>query len=62
MPSHSELPGEIKRKKLIKALARLGFEIDVCGGDGSHYKVIWPKTMKSVIIPSKFQNRFYLMF
>jgi len=40
MPSLSELPGEIKRKKFIKALLRLGFIIDTRGGDGSHYKAI----------------------
>jgi len=36
MPSLSELPGEIKRKKFIRALQRLGFVIDKTGGDGSH--------------------------
>lgn len=53
MPSRSELPGEIKRKRLTKALGRLGFLIDTSGGDGSHYKVTWPLTQKSVTIPSK---------
>ncbi len=53
MPSLSELPGEIKRKKLIKALRRLGFIIDESGGDGSHYKVTWPHTQKSLTIPQK---------
>lgn len=48
MPSRSQLPGEIKRKKFIKALVRLGFEFNRSGGDGSHYKVTWPKTQKSV--------------
>ena len=38
MPSLSELPGEIKRKKFIRGLQRLGFIIDKTGGDGSHYK------------------------
>ena len=51
MPSLSQLPGEIKRKKLTKALTRLGFVIDEKGGDGSHYKALWPKTQKSVTIP-----------
>lgn len=53
MPSLSELPGEIKRKKFIKALKRLGFVINKWGGDGSHYKTTWPKTQKSITIPSK---------
>jgi len=51
MPSLSLLPGEIKRKKLTKALARLGFVINEKGGDGSHYKALWPQTQKSVTIP-----------
>ncbi len=51
MPSLSQLPGEIKRKKLTKALVRLGFIIDEKGGDGSHYKALWPRTQKSVTIP-----------
>lgn len=53
MPSLSELPGEIKRKKFIKALRRLGFVIDESGGDGSHYKITWPATQKSLTIPQK---------
>lgn len=53
MPSLSELPGEIRRKKFIKALGRLGFIIDESGGDGSHYKVTWPSTQKSLTIPQK---------
>ncbi len=56
MPSLSELPGEIKRKKLTKALARLGFVIDTHGGDGSHYKILWPATQKSITLPSKIRK------
>ena len=51
MPSLSQLPGEVKRKKLTKALARLGFVINEKGGDGSHYKALWPRTQKSITIP-----------
>ena len=51
MPSLSQLPGEIKRKKLTKALTRLGFFIDERGGDGSHYKALWPASQKSVTLP-----------
>jgi len=53
MPSLSELPGELKRKKFIKALNRLGFIIDTKGGDGSHFKVTWPQSQKSITIPSR---------
>ena len=52
MPSRSELPGKIHRKKFTKALVRLGFVIDKKGGAGSHYKVIWPKTQKFITIPT----------
>lgn len=53
MPSLSDLPGDINRNKFIKALIRLGFEIDKYGGNGSHYKITWPKTQKSITIPKK---------
>lgn len=52
MPSHSDLPGEISRKKFTRALVRLGFLINKKGGDGSHYKATWPLTQKSVTIQS----------
>ncbi|MEK7103491.1 MAG: type II toxin-antitoxin system HicA family toxin [Patescibacteria group bacterium] len=52
MPSLSELPGEIKRKQFINALRRIGFVIDEIGGNGSHYKAVWPRTHKSVTIPA----------
>lgn len=51
MPSLSQLPGEIKRKKLTKALVRLGFVLDEKGGNGSHYKALWPKTQKAITLP-----------
>lgn len=51
MPSHSELPGEIKRSKFLKICKRLGFVIDKKGGDGSHFKIIWPKNNKMVTVP-----------
>lgn len=56
MPSLSELPGEIKRKKFIRALKRLGFDIDQTGGNGSHYKATWIKTQKSIVIQSKLRK------
>jgi len=52
MPPLSELPGEIPRAKFLSALRRIGFEINEQGGDGSHCKVTWPKTQKSVTIPT----------
>ena len=51
MPSLSELPGELKRPKLLKALQRLGFVIDETGGSGSHHKATWPSTQKSITVP-----------
>jgi len=51
MPSLSELPGSLHRKKFIKALRRLGFEIDTTGGDGSHIKAECPKNGKAVSVP-----------
>lgn len=56
MPSLSDLPGEIKRKKFAKALKRLGFIINKKGGDGSHYKIIWPANDKSVTVPEKLRK------
>ena len=52
MPSLSQLPGEIKRNKFTKALQRLGFSIDKSGGSGSHYKITWPRTQKSITLQS----------
>ncbi len=50
MPSRSELPGDLARKKFLKALTRLGFEINTVGGKGDHVKIIWPQTQKSITI------------
>lgn len=50
MPPLSDLPGEINRAKFLNALVRLGFVIDMSGGKGSHCKVTWPKTQKSITI------------
>ena len=52
MPLH-DLPGELKQKKLAKALTRLGFVVDKHGGDGSHWKATWPATQKAFTIPSR---------
>jgi predicted RNA binding protein YcfA (HicA-like mRNA interferase family) len=56
MPSLSDLPGDPSRRKFIKALKKLGFDIDMVGGDGSHCKATWPKTQKSVTIPYHFSK------
>ena len=56
MPSCSQLPGNIKRRKFINALIRCGFEIDSSGGDGSHYKATWPATQKSITIQSELRK------
>ena len=50
MPSLSELPSNLKRKNLNKALSRLGFIIDMKGGAESHMKVTWPQTQKCITI------------
>lgn len=50
MPSRSELPGELSRRKFLNALIRLGFTVDVFGGKGDHVKVIWPLTQKSITV------------
>lgn len=50
MPSLSDLPGGISRKKFERALERAGFFINRAGGNGSHYKATWPATQKSLTI------------
>ena len=57
MPSHSELPGFLPRKKLIKALHKIGFEINVVGGKGSHIKIVWPSTQKSITLPDGLEKQ-----
>lgn len=51
MPSLSQLPGKINRKKFLRALIRLGFDISERGGNGSHYKATWPANQKSITLP-----------
>ena len=51
MPS-LDLPGELNRKRFVGALVRLGFLINQTGGKGSHFKIIWPASQKSVSLPS----------
>ena len=56
MPSRSELPGEISRWKFVNALAKLGFEINQTGGKGNHIKIIWPRSQKSITIPTQLRK------
>ncbi|HAT73673.1 MAG TPA: hypothetical protein DCS08_01555 [Candidatus Moranbacteria bacterium] len=35
---------------------RCGFEIDLSGGDGSHYKATWPANQKSITIQSEIRK------
>ncbi len=56
MPSRSELPGDISRTKFLNALRRLGFSINVVGGKGDHYKIIWPPTQKSMTVTGELRN------
>lgn len=51
MPSHSELPGELSRKKFLKGLKRRGFIINSVGGKGAHVKIECPNSGKIVTIP-----------
>ncbi|MBN1585001.1 type II toxin-antitoxin system HicA family toxin [Candidatus Uhrbacteria bacterium] len=50
MPPLSELPSDLSREKLIRALVRLGFVVDRTGGKGSHCKLVWPKSGKAVTV------------
>ncbi len=63
MPSLSELPSDIKRPKLIRALSRVGFDISTRGGNGTHYKATWPVTQKAFSIPIRLdkQTLYYLL-
>lgn len=57
MPSLSEIPDRINRAKLLRALKRLGFRINMTGGKGSHCKVECPKNSKIVTIPEKLHKQ-----
>ena len=56
MPSRSELPGDISRKKFLNALLRLGFDMNTVGGKGDHVKIIWPATHKSITVDSNLRK------
>lgn len=56
MPSLSQLPDKLKRKKLTKALIRLGFEISTKGGKGSHFKATFVSNQKMITIPSNLRK------
>jgi hypothetical protein len=50
MPPLSSLPGDIDRWKLLNALARLEFKIDMSGGNGSHCKITWSPSQKAITV------------
>ena len=56
MPSLSELPGSLNRRKFIKALQRLGFGIDYSGGKGRHIKIECPNSGKAVTIQTELRK------
>ncbi len=56
MPSLSQLPSDLSRERFIRALSAVGFQINKKGGDGSHYKAIWPTTQKSITIQYDFRK------
>lgn len=62
MPPLSQLPGNVSRDGFIRALVKLGFELDKSGGKGSHYKAVWPSTQKSVTIPHKDLSKYVLKY
>ncbi len=54
--SPRDLPGNLPRADLLAALERLGFEMDLRGGAGSHCKALWPPNQKSVTIPQRIEK------
>lgn len=61
MPSLNELPSNLNRKKLAKALKRLGFSISTKGGKGSHIKLTYTN-QKTITIPSSDLNKNVLYY
>ncbi len=53
MPPLSELPGDVPRDRFLRALRRVGFTIDVSGGNGDHVMATWPTTNKSLAVPHR---------
>lgn len=51
MPTRSDLPGDLSRKKFLKALKRLGFTINRVGGKGPHVKIECPVSNKIITVP-----------
>ena len=46
------LPSDISQGRLLKALGKIGFQIDYYGGKGSHAKAIDPKNRKFITVPN----------
>ena len=61
MPSRSELPGLIKKRKFVKALERSGFSINKKGGKGGHFKVTFTNE-KAITLPSSDLEKFQLYY
>ena len=55
MPSRSELPSNLNRRKFCKALTKVVFVISTRGGKGSHFKATW-RNQKSITIPGRFDK------
>lgn len=62
MPSLSDLPSNINIKKLTKALVCLGFVLSEKGGKGSHIKLTYRITQKSITIPNSLNKNKYVLY
>ena len=61
MPSRSELPGLIKKRRFVRALEKSGFVINKKGGKGGHFKAIY-KNEKTITLPSSDLRRDQLYY
>ena len=61
MPSRSELPGSVKKRKFIKALEKNGFRINKKGGKGGHFKATY-KNEKAITLPSSNLEKYQLYY
>lgn len=51
-----QMPNMLKQAQVMKALSRLGMEVDKSGGKGSHAKVRNPETGQVTIFPQKLES------
>jgi len=47
-----KLPSDIRQRRLLKALQKVGFIINTSSGKGSHAQAIDPKSGKYITIPN----------